>query len=129
MADNQNITLIRQAFDKEKFNQTVNTEFTQLGVPPIDLSFFDPNLATVGDFFNVYNILFFDIPKTGPNSHMTLIEESSQYVDYQANQTEIESLLDEIAELREQNLQLTIDMSSVLEGVKDINTAVTAAQG
>ena len=60
---------------------------------------------------------------------MTLIEESSQYVDYQANQTEIESLLDEIAELREQNLQLTIDMSSVLEGVKDINTAVTAAQG
>ena len=129
MADTniQNITLVRQAFDKEKFNQTVNIEFTELGVPPIDLSFFDSNLATVGDLFNIYNNLFFDIPKTGPNSHTTLIEESSQYVNYQANQIEIESLLDEIAELREQNLQLTIDMSSILESKNTIDAAVASA--
>ena len=91
----QNITLIRQAFNKEAFNQTINTEFTQLGVAEVDLSFFDPNLATIGDFFSIYNNLFFLIPKTGPNSHTTLIEESSQYVDYQANQAEIQALLDE----------------------------------
>lgn len=129
MADTniQNITLVRQAFDKEKFNQTVNIEFTELGVPPVDLSFFDSNLATVGDLFNIYNNLFFDIPKTGPNSHTTLIEESSQYVNYQANQIEIESLLDEIAELREQNLQLTIDMSSILESKNTIDAAVASA--
>tara|TARA_R110000744_G_scaffold55336_1_gene117012 strand:- start:944 stop:1345 length:402 start_codon:yes stop_codon:yes gene_type:complete len=123
----QNITLVRQAFDKEKFNQTINIEFTELGVPPLDLSFFDSNLATVGDLFNIYNNLFFDIPKTGPNSHTTLIEESSQYVNYQANQVEIESLLDEIAELREQNLQLTIDMSDILKSQNTIDAALASA--
>tara|TARA_R110001606_G_scaffold34268_6_gene101288 strand:+ start:5263 stop:5664 length:402 start_codon:yes stop_codon:yes gene_type:complete len=129
MADTniQNITLVRQAFDKEKFNQTINIEFTELGVPPLDLSFFDSNLATVGDLFNIYNNLFFDIPKTGPNSHTTLIEESSQYVNYQANQVEIESLLDEIAELREQNLQLTIDMSNILKSQNTIDAALASA--
>ena len=107
------ITLVREAFNKEKFNETVNTEFTQLGVVNPDLSFFDSNLATVGDFFNIYTNLFFLIPKTGPNSHTTLIEESSEYVEYQANRLEIQALLDEIAELREQNLQLTLDIGNV----------------
>ena len=45
------IILTRQAFDKVKFNQTVDTTFTQLGVNEEDLSFFNSNLATVGDFF------------------------------------------------------------------------------
>tara|TARA_R110000765_G_scaffold244884_1_gene347134 strand:+ start:164 stop:535 length:372 start_codon:yes stop_codon:yes gene_type:complete len=109
----QNITLIRQAFDKVKFNQTVDTSFTQLGVAELDLSFFDPNLATVGDFFNIYNNLFFLIPKTGPNSHTTLIDESSNYINYLPNQAEINALLEEIADLREQNLQLMIDMGEI----------------
>tara|TARA_R110002167_G_scaffold240866_1_gene446037 strand:+ start:28 stop:432 length:405 start_codon:yes stop_codon:yes gene_type:complete len=114
----QNITLIRQAFDKVKFNQTVDTSFTQLGVAEVDLSFFDPNLATVGDFFTIYNNLFFLIPKTGPDSHTTLITESSTYVEYQPNQAEIQALLDEITELREQNLQLVLDMGNIL-GAQD----------
>ena len=112
-ANEQNITLIRQAFDKVKFNQTVDTSFTQLGVAELDLSFFDPNLATVGDFFNIYNNLFFLIPKTGPNSHTTLIDESSNYINYLPNQAEINALLEEIADLREQNLQLMIDMGEI----------------
>ena len=112
-SNEQNITLIRQAFDKVKFNQTVDTSFTQLGVAELDLSFFDPNLATVGDFFNIYNNLFFLIPKTGPNSHTTLIDESSNYINYLPNQAEINALLEEIADLREQNLQLMIDMGEI----------------
>tara|TARA_R110001592_G_scaffold9764_1_gene51600 strand:+ start:538 stop:1065 length:528 start_codon:yes stop_codon:yes gene_type:complete len=112
------IILTRQAFDKVKFNQTVDTTFTQLGVNEEDLSFFNSNLATVGDFFSIYNNLFFLIPKEGPNSHTSLIEQSSQYVDYKANLAEIQALLDEIAELREQNLQLTLDIGNVL-GAKD----------
>ena len=111
----QNITLIRQAFDKVKFNQTVDTSFTQLGVAELDLSFFDPNLATVGDFFNIYNNLFFLIPKTGPNSHTTLIDESSNYINYLPNQAEINALLEEISDLREQNLQLMVDMGEIFK--------------
>ena len=124
----QNITLIRQAFNKEKFNETVNTEFTELGVIDPDLGFFDPNLATVGDFFSVYSNLFFLIPKTGPNSHTTLIDQSSEYIDYKANQEEIQALLDEIAELREQNLQLTLDIGNVLGAKKEIEKAIDASR-
>ena len=83
-------------------------------------------MATVGDFFTVYNNLFFLIPKTGPNSHTTLIEQSSEYVEYQANQAEIQALLDEIAELREQNLQLTIDVGNVLGAQEEIQQAIDA---
>ena len=118
----QNITLIRQAFDKVKFNQTVDTSFTQLGVTEVDLSFFDPNLATVGDFFSIYNNLFFLIPKTGPNSHTTLIDESSDYTNYLPNQAEIQALLDEITELREQNLQLIVDMGNVFAVKEEIES-------
>ena len=110
------------------FNLTINTEFTQLGVTEPDLSFFNPNLATVGDFFNIYQNLFFLIPKTGPNSHTTLIEESSEYVNYQANRLEIQALLDEIAELREQNLQLTLDIGNVLGAKEEIDKAINEAR-
>ena len=121
-SNEQNITLIRQAFDKVKFNQTVDTSFTQLGVVEPDLSFFDPNLATVGDFFSIYNNLFFLIPKTGPNSHTTLIDESSDYTNYLPNQAEIQALLDEITELREQNLQLIVDMGNVFAVKEEIES-------
>ena len=122
--DTQPVVLVREQFDKIAFQQTVDTNFTQLGVQEPDLSFFDPNLANVGDFFSVYNNLFFLIPKEGPNSHTTLIEESSEYVDYQANQVEIQALLDEIAELREQNLQLTIDIGNITNAQSEINRAI-----
>tara|TARA_B110000902_G_C14004521_1_gene473984 strand:- start:257 stop:658 length:402 start_codon:yes stop_codon:yes gene_type:complete len=124
----QNITLIRQAFDKEAFNQTVDTSFTQLGVTEVDLSFFDPNLATVGDFFTIYNNIFFLIPKTGPNSHTTLIDESSDYTNYLPNQAEIQALLDEITELREQNLQLIVDMGNVFAAKEEIESLADNAE-
>ena len=124
----QNITLIRQAFDKEAFNQTVDTSFTQLGVTEVDLSFFDPNLATVGDFFTIYNNIFFLIPKTGPNSHTTLTDESSEYTNYLPNQAEIQALLDEITELREQNLQLIVDMGNVFAAKEEIESLADNAE-
>tara|TARA_R110000796_G_scaffold233440_1_gene351973 strand:+ start:432 stop:830 length:399 start_codon:yes stop_codon:yes gene_type:complete len=123
------VTLIRTAFDKEAFDATVNTEFTELGVAEVDLSFFDPNLATTEDFFNIYNNLFFLIPKTGVNSHTTLITESSDYVGYEANQEEIQALLQEIAELRELNLELQIDQGEILkaqQGLERIDRLVNS---
>ena len=128
LTDNTSVTLIRQAFDKEAFNQTVDTSFTQLGVTEVDLSFFDPNLATVGDFFSIYNNLFFLIPKTGPNSHTTLIDESSDYTNYLPNQAEIQALLDEITELREQNLQLIVDMGNVFAAKEEIESLADNAE-
>jgi hypothetical protein len=66
----ETVNLNRQVFNKQKFNDTVDTKFSELGVQEPDLNFFDINLATVNDFFILYNKLFFEIPKEGDiNSH------------------------------------------------------------
>ena len=103
----EQVNLNRQVFDKEKFNETIDTSFSQLGPQQPDPSFFDTNLATVEDFFTLYNKFFFEIPKEGQtNSHTYLITESTEYVGFQQNQEEIQALLQEIADLREENLEL-----------------------
>lgn len=103
----EKVNLNRQVFNKTKFNETVDTSFSQLGVQEEDPSFFDINLATQEDFFTLYDKFFYDIPKEGEiNSHTYLITESTEYVGFQQSQEEIEALLLEIADLREENLSL-----------------------
>ena len=127
--ENTEVTLIRTGYNRESFRSTFDTEFKELGVAEQDLSFFDPNLVSVEDFFNIYNNLFFIIPKYGEiNSHEYLIKESSDYIDYKANQEEIQALLDEIAELRETNLQLQVDMASILGAKQEIDKAIEDAR-
>jgi len=107
--------LNRQVFDKQKFKDTVNTSFTQLGVSEPDPSFFDINLATVADFFTLYDKFFFEIPKEGEiNSHEYLVVESGNYINFQQNSEEIKALLEEIAELRTENLELRQEISDVV---------------
>ena len=112
-----NVNLNRQVFDKKKFNETVDTSFTQLVTQP-DPTFFDLNLATVEDFFTLYEKFFFQIPKEGEvNSHTYLIKESSDYVGFQANSEDIQALLDEIASLRQENLSLRQEQISIVQSV------------
>lgn len=109
-----NLSLNRQVFDKKKFDETVDTSFTQLVTQP-DPTFFDLNLATVEDFFTLYNKFFFQIPKEGEvNSHTYLIKESSDYVGFQANSEDIQALLDEIASLRQENLATRQELLDVI---------------
>ena len=113
----ENIQLSRQVFNKAKFNETVNTEFTQLVSPP-DPSFFDVNLATEEDFWILYDKFFYLIPKEGEvNSHLYLVETSGEYIDYQANNEEIQALLEEIAELREENLEVRQEIADVIANI------------
>ena len=98
--------LNRQVFDKKKFKETINTSFTQLDTGEED-GFFDIDLATLEDFWTLYERFFYDIPKLGQiNSHEYLAKESSAYAGSDTINEEIQVLLDEIAELREENLQL-----------------------
>ena len=103
----EKINLSRQVFDKKKFNETVDTTFSQLGAQPIDPSFFDINLATQEDFWTLYDKFFFEIPKEGDtNSHTYLVQESSNYLGSQIVNEEIQALIGEISDLREENLEL-----------------------
>ena len=100
------ITLRSQRFDRDAFNATVNTEFTQLTNVP-DPSFFDVDLATVPDFWYLYDKFFYIIPKLGEvESHQYLAKTSEEYSGFATINEEIKALLDEIAELRKENLEL-----------------------
>lgn len=113
------ISLSQQVFPKKDFKKTVNTSFTQLANTP-DPSFFDINLATVEDFFTLYLKFFYEIPKEGEvNSHTYLITESSEYVNFNPNQEEIEALLEEISDLRTENLELRQEIVSTVQSVQD----------
>ena len=92
----ETINLTRETFNRKEFNATFTTNFTQLGIAEeVDMNFFDPSLATVGDFFTIYQSLFLQIPKVGDvNSHEFLIKSSLAYTQYLTRQEEIQALQD-----------------------------------
>jgi hypothetical protein len=101
------LNLNRQVFDKTAFNSTIDTLFSELGVEENDPSFFDVNLASIDDCFTLYEKFFFEFEKFGINkSHEYLIIESSNYINFEQDQEEINELLLEIEELRAENLKL-----------------------
>ena len=111
----EKITLKVQRFDKDKFNETVDTKFTQLVDVP-NPSFFDRDLAVLSDFWYLYDKFFYIIPKLGEiESHQYLAKTSGEYADFATINDEIKALLDEIAELRTENLNL-IKEATNLEG-------------
>ena len=106
--------LKRTVFDKEKFNQTVDTQFSELidKDQPIP---FDIKTATVADFFALYDRFFYEIPKQGDvNSHYYLVETSGEYINFNKYQEEIQALLQEISELRAGNLELREELSDTV---------------
>ena len=105
------VTLTKTNFGRTSYTQTINTEFTQL-LPPSPVTV-DENIPTVNDFFNYYNALFFQIPKTGENSHTTLIESSTEYIGYVPQSQELQALQQEITFLREQLLTQRQQLESI----------------
>ena len=125
----ENVNLNRQVFNKQKFNDTVDTTFSELGVQEPDLGFFDLNLATVDDFFILYNKLFFEIPKEGAiNSHTFLVKESGDYVGSQQINDEIQALLQEITDIREENLELRKENVNLIVENNGLNTEIGVIQ-
>jgi len=106
--------LYKEVFDKRSFNNTIDTSFNEL-LPSDDPSFFNLDLATIGDFFQLYLKLFDQIPKLGEvNSHEYLAKTSGEFISYQPQQEEIQALLNELTQLREENLQLRLDFANAL---------------
>ena len=101
----EDVNINRQVFDKSKFEKTVDTSFSQLIIKPEQL-FFDTSIATIDDFFAIYERLFYQIPKDGEtNSHQYLIHQSTEYAGFDKLNEEIQALLAEIAGLREDLLR------------------------
>jgi hypothetical protein len=95
----ENINFSKQVFNKGQYTKVIDTSFKQLGVQTIQEQI--AAQPTVNDFFSLYNELFYNIPELGEtNSHEYLIKTSSEYINFEANQEEINVLQAEIAQLR-----------------------------
>ena len=131
MSTEKQSILNRQVFDKNAFKDTINTEFTQL-VNSQDPQFFSLDLATIGDFWQLYEKFFYEIPKLGDvNSHLYLVETSGTYIDFNPRQAEIDALLQEIADLRNENLELRQEFADALVsqfGDTEVEEQQTAAE-
>ncbi len=111
----QKINLQKQVFSKTQYPRVVDTTFTQLA--PSETEPVQTQDVSVDEFFILYDKLFFEIPKTGNNSHETLITTSTEYVGYNLLTTEIEALQQEITELRRQLLD---ERGSALNTIADV---------
>jgi len=99
--DKSTITLNREIYSRKGFNQTVGVDFEEFSKKEDTFS--------VTQFFQLYNALFFDIPRLGEESHITLKRRSGEFIrGYSAGKdpvgTTIDNLNDKILELEQQLL-------------------------
>lgn len=103
----EQISLNKQVFSKTQYERVIDTSFNQL-VQPIPTSSSQASTISVPEFFQNYQELFFQIPKFGDiNSHEYLIKTSQTYIGISPVDNEtITALIDEITQLRQDNLEL-----------------------
>jgi hypothetical protein len=98
-----NYPLNRTVFKKEAYENAIDTSFAQVSTPTPPLE----DTITIEEFFGLYDILFYDIPTIGEvNSHEYIAQTSGEYASFDQTNEEVQALLDEITELRKQNLDL-----------------------
>jgi hypothetical protein len=96
-----NYPLNRTIFNKDAYQNTIDTSFNQSSTPSPPLK----DTISVPQFFEIYNNIFYDIPTTGTvNSHEYLIKRSSEYANLSTQNEDIQMLLDEITSLQSQLL-------------------------
>jgi hypothetical protein len=97
------IPVQKTVFNKTAYERVVNTQFHQFlnqGTVEDTLSF------TVDDFFQLYEDLFYQIPKEGDtNSHMYILQREADYLGISISQDDVQALLNEITSLRQQVLE------------------------
>jgi tRNA G46 methylase TrmB len=100
----EQVQLNKTVYGKISYPNVIDIQFTQLtGANPAD----EAAPITVEEFFQAYNDLFFEIPIDGEfNSHLELIQRSTEYVGVNQTSSEIDALLTEINQLRLENLRL-----------------------
>ena len=113
----QKVDIKKNVFNKDQYSKTIDTSFKEFGVTTIsDDIQSQPN---INQFFELYNQLFYDIPPTGEtNSHEFLVQQSGEYINFEANSEEIQALQEEIANLREELLSAQIQIAEAASGIQ-----------
>ena len=75
------LKLSKKLYNKSAYLNTIDNSFTEL-LPVVPVSPVDD--VSVGEFFQIYDNLFYEIPKKGEvNSHEYLIKQSTDYIGAQ----------------------------------------------
>ena len=107
----EQIPIERTVFDKNTFGKVINTRFSQFLT---DSEEAETPIFTIDDFFELYEQLFYQIPKEGDtNSHRYILEKEADYLGVIINQDDIQALLDEITSLRQQLLDTQTTLSEL----------------
>ena len=107
------ITLTKPVYNKTQYEKVIDTSFNQLGLTSPTSSFVAPTIS-IAEFFQNYQELFFSIPKFGnADSHEYLIKTSTDYIgSNQSIDTTTQALIEEITQLRQENLSLQQQLAS-----------------
>jgi hypothetical protein len=112
----QTVNLVKQVYGVNTYSKVVDTSFSELVAPsPVIPS----STITVQQFFDYYDQLFYDIPVSGStNSHVELVQRSSQYIGGSTVSAQEQALVDEINTLRQQ----LVDLSQTYLNVSNITS-------
>jgi hypothetical protein len=96
------IPVQKTVFNKDTYGRVIDTQFHQLINQNVIAE--DPAF-TVDDFFQLYEDLFYQIPKEGDiNSHKYILQREADYLGISISQDDIQALLNEITSLRQEIL-------------------------
>jgi hypothetical protein len=96
----ERIRIQKDSYNSNQFSTIVDREFKTFIKPAIEI-----DTDTVEELFRLYDKLFFTIPIEGEiNSHQYILQRSSELTDFEKTTEDIQPLLDEIAQLRQQLL-------------------------
>jgi len=111
----EKIPIEKQVFDKLTFGKVIDTEFHQL----LNNVAEETPVFTIDDFFELYEQLFYQIPKEGDaNSHQYIIQKEADYLGIIINQDDIQALLEEITNLRQQVLDTQTALDEISKTIK-----------
>jgi len=97
----EKIQIQKESYRSNQYSNLVDREFKTFKKPEITI-----DTDTVEEFFRLYDKLYFNIPLEGEtNSHQYLLQKSSELVDFEKTTDDIQPLLEEIAQLRQQLLE------------------------
>jgi len=100
----EKVSLVKEIRGINTYKSVIDTEFREFITPTTAVN---ATPFSVSDLFAQYNTLFYDIPLTGPNSHTTLVQRSSEYIGGNVLDEEKQALIEEINTLKQQIIDLS----------------------
>ena len=111
------IPVQKTVFNKDQYSRVIDTQFNQFTSQGTEeeLSF------TIDDFFELYDQLFYQIPRDGEtNSHQYILQREADYLGIDLNQDDVQALLDEITSLRQQVLDTQTVVNELTKATSNI---------